>query len=120
MCNKYKKKCPIARASRSSETQKASIGNAASTRERHGNGLSSFGSFEQPYDVDSLDLLVDSGSNGFTLQESAHFKELDELFIDEVSNANGGRTTFGGRGTGPFWVLNSKSKQGDVELNQAL
>ncbi len=109
-CHKCKKKGHIAKDCRSGKTQGAGTGNAASTGEKQGSGFFSFGSFEQPSDVDSLDLLVDSGCNGFMLKDRALFKDLDESFRDEVGNANGSRTAVEGRGTARCWVLDSKGQ----------
>ncbi len=51
-------------------------------------GFFSFGSFEQPSDVDSLDFPVDSGCDGFVLKDRTLFKDLDESIRAEVGNGN--------------------------------
>ncbi len=56
----------------------------ASTGRKQGSGFFGFGSFEQPFDVDSLGFLLDSGCNGFMLKDRALFRDLDQSFSDKV------------------------------------
>ena len=54
----------VANDSKSGKTKGAATERAAPTGEKQGSGTFKVGSFEWPCDLDSLDLLVDSGCNG--------------------------------------------------------
>ena len=81
-------------------------------------GFFSFRSFEGASGQRGLELMVDSGCNGFMVKERTLFKELDEAFNTDVGNANGSRTRVEGRGTARCGVLDSKGRMCELELKQ--
>lgn len=78
-----------------------------------------FGSYGKCSDAVGVELLVDSGCNGFMLKDRALFKQLDLSATDEVGNANGSRSAVKGKGTAEFKTLDSEGNQCAVELKQA-
>ena len=81
-------------------------------------GFFSFRSFEQASEEGRLELLVDSGCNGFMLDDRALFKEIDEAFNTDVGNANGSRNNgkVEVRGTARCGVLDSKGRMCELGL----
>ena len=60
----------------------------------------SFGDFRAGcYDKGSIELLIDSGCNGFMIKNKELFSDLDEGFLADVCNANSSRSEIRGRGT---------------------
>ena len=78
-------------------------------------GFFSLRSFEGASEEGGLELVMDSGCNGFMLKDRALFKELDEAFNTDVGNANGSRTRKEGRGTARCGVLDSKGRMCELE-----
>ena len=60
----------------------------------------SFGAFRTGcYDKGSIELLFDSGCNGFMIKDKDLFSDLDEGFLVDVCNANNSRSEIRQRGT---------------------
>ena len=134
-CFKCQKEGHIARDCRSKESRacfkcnakghlardcKSKKGQSSSTsRGPEKQGFFSFGSFGGASVEGGLELLVDSGCNGFMLKDRDFFKELDEAFNTDVGNANGSRTRVEGRCTARCGVLDSRGRLCELGLKQA-
>ena len=82
-------------------------------------GFFSFGSFDGASEEGGLELLLDSGINGFILKNKALFKDLGEAFNTDVGHPNGSQIRVEGRETARCDVLYSKGRMCERELKQA-
>ena len=63
-------------------------------------GFFSFWAFRAGcYDKGSIELLIDSGCNGFMIRNNELFSDLDEGFLADVCNASNSRSEIRGHGT---------------------
>ena len=111
MCNKK------GHLAKDCKTKKGQSGSTSRSPANH--CFSSFGSFEGAPKEGGLELLVDSGCNGFMLKDRALFKDLDDSFNTDVGKANGSRTRMEGRDTAGRGVLDSQGTMCELELKQA-
>ena len=112
-CFKCNAKGHLARGCKSKKGQ-----SSGTSRGPEKQGFFSLRSFEGASEERGLELLVDSGCNGFMLKDRALFKELDEVFNTDVGNDNGSRTRIEGRGTTRCGLLDSKGRMCEFELMQ--
>ena len=95
-------------------------GQGSSTSNHSSTDFFSFGAFDAgPHGDGDLELLIDSGCNGFMIKDRELFSHLDEDFRADVGNANSSRSAIMGRGTVRCSVLDSRGKQCQLELTDA-
>ena len=80
----------------------------------------SFGAFRAGcYDKGSIELLIDSGCNGFMIKNKELFSDLDEGFLADVCSANSSRSEIRGRGTVRCFVKDNTGRSCLLELKDA-
>ena len=100
--------------------QKGTSGGAGQSSNHSSANLFSFGAFTDDRCHDgALELLIDSGCNGFMIKDRDLFHELDEGFVADVCNANSSRSEIRGRGTVRCWMADNTGQSCLLELKDA-
>ena len=104
------------------EQQKSSSGGCASGQSTNHPSADffSFGTFRSGcYDKGSIELLIDSGCNGFIIKNKELFSDLDEGFLADACNANSSRSEIGGRGTVRCFLKDNTGRSCLLEMRDA-
>lgn len=69
--------------------------------------------------IDTHELLIDSGCTGYMMKDKDLFVDLDTTMCGTVGNANKSESRIQGTGTVQFWVEDSNGKTRHIELKDA-
>ena len=108
----------LASSCRKGEQRSSSGGCGSGQSSNHSSAdFFSFGSLRAGCYKGSIELLIDSGCNGFMIKNKELFSDLDEGFLADVCNANSSRLEI--RGTVRCFVKDNTGRSCQLELRDA-